>query len=112
MHPGQWYNNNNNIKVHHSSYQAADAHNNNNIIIIIIIIIIKIIFVVEKENNKAMTVDIASPWDHRVYKKEDEKIEIYQDVKREIGRLWGTGPLEVVPVVVGALGVVSNRLDA
>ena len=56
--------------------------------------------------------DIASPWDHRVYEKEGEKIEKYQDLKREIGRLWGIRHLEVVPVVVGALGVVSNRLDA
>jgi len=32
--------------------------------------------------------------------------------KRETGRLWGIRHLEVVPVVVGALGVVSNRLDA
>jgi len=57
-------------------------------------------------------VDIASPWDYRVYGKEGEKIEKYQDLKREIGRLWGIRHLEVVPVVVGALGVVSNRLDA
>ena len=57
--------------------------------IIIIIIIIKIIVVVEKENNKAIIVDIASPWDHRVYEKEGEKMEKYQDLKREIGRLWG-----------------------
>ena len=56
--------------------------------------------------------DIASPWDHRVYKKEGEKIEKYQDLKREIGRLRGIRHLEVVPVVVGALGVVSNRLNA
>ena len=69
------------------------------------------IVVVEKENNKAIIVDIASPWDHRVYEKEGEKIEKYQDLKREIGRLWGIRHLEVVPVVVGALGVVSKRLD-
>ena len=31
------------------------------------------IVVVEKENNKAIIVDIASPWDHRVYEKEGEK---------------------------------------
>ena len=68
--------------------------------------------VVEKENNKAIIVDIASPWDHRVYEKEGEKTEKYQDLKREIGRLWGIRHLEVVPVVVGALGVVSKRLDA
>ena len=57
-------------------------------------------------------VDIASPWDHRVYKKEGEKIEKYHNLKREIGSLWQTRHLEGVPVVVGALGVVSNRLDA
>ena len=39
-------------------------------------------------------------------------IENYQDLKREIRRLWGIRHLEVVPVVIGTLGVVSNRLDA
>jgi len=57
-------------------------------------------------------VDMASPWDHRVYKKEGEKIEKYQDLKREIGRLWGIRHLQVVLLVVGTLGVVSNRLGA
>ena len=70
------------------------------------------IVVAEMENNKAIIVDIASPWDHRVYEREGEKIEKYQDLKREIGRLWGIRHLEVVPVVVGALRVVSNTLDA
>ena len=54
--------------------------------------------------------DIASPRDHKVYEKEGEKIEKYQDLKREIERLWGFGHLDVVPLVVGAPGVVSNRL--
>ena len=69
------------------------------------------IVVVEKENNKAIIVDIASPWGHRVYEKEGEKIAKCQDLKREIGRLRGIRHLEVVPVVVGALGVVSKRFD-
>ena len=33
------------------------------------------IVVVEKENNKAIIGDVASPWDHKVYGKEGEKIE-------------------------------------
>ena len=41
--------------------------------------------------------DIASPWDHRKYEKEGEKIKKYQDLKREIGRLRGIKHLEVVP---------------
>ena len=68
--------------------------------------------VVEKENNKAIIVDIASPWDHRAYEKESEKIEKYQELKREVGKLCGIRHLEVVPVVAGTLGVVRKRLDA
>ena len=71
-----------------------------------------IVVVVEKENNKGIIVDIASPWDHREYEKEGKKIEKYQNLEREIGRLRGISHLEVVLVVVGALGVVSNRLGA
>ena len=56
--------------------------------------------------------DIASPWDHRVYENEGERIEKYQDLKKEMGRLSWMRHLEVAPVVVGALGLVSNRLDA
>ena len=66
--------------------------------------------VVEKENNKAIIVDIASPWDHRVYEKEGEKIEKYQDLKREIGRLWGIRHLEVVPV--GTARILRKLLDS
>ena len=55
--------------------------------------------------------DIASPWDHRAHEKEGEKIEKYQNFKREIETLWGIRQQEVVPVVVGALEAVSKRLD-
>ena len=41
--------------------------------------------------------NIASPWDHRAYEREGEKIEKYQDLKREIKRLWGIRHLKVVP---------------
>ena len=69
-----------------------------------------VIVVVEKESNKAIIVDIASPWDHRVYEKESEKVEKYQDLK--IRKFTGyIRPVEAVPVVVGALGAVSKRLD-
>ena len=38
------------------------------------------IVVIDKENNKVIIiVDIASPWDHRVYEKEGDKIEKHQD---------------------------------
>ena len=55
--------------------------------------------------------DIASPWDHRVYEKESAKIEKCQDLKMEIRKLWAMRRVEVVPVVVGALGAVTKRLN-
>ena len=55
--------------------------------------------------------DIASPRDHRVYEKQSEKVEKYQDLKKEIRKLWSIRRVKVVLVVVGALGAVSKRLD-
>ena len=67
--------------------------------------------VIEKENNKVIIVDIAPLWDHRVHEKEGEKLEKYQELKREIKNIWGIRHVEVVPIVVGALEGVSKRLD-
>ena len=55
---------------------------------------------------------MAKPWDRIVYEEEGERTEKYHKLKRKIGELWGIRHLEVVPVVVGALGVVCKRLDA
>ena len=38
-------------------------------------------------------------------------MEKYQDLKREIGRLWKLKMVEVVPVVRGALGSVTKGFD-
>ena len=52
--------------------------------------------------------DIASPWHHRVHKKESEKVE--KSLKREIRKLWGVRRVKVVPAAVGAVGAGSKRL--
>ena len=51
------------------------------------------------------------PADARVEEKEREKVEKYQDLRREIGRLWGLKMAEVLPVVIGALGSVTKEFD-
>ena len=38
-------------------------------------------------------------------------MEKYQDLKRDIGRLWRLKMVEVVPVVIGALGSVTKEFD-
>ena len=44
--------------------------------------------VIDKETNKAQVIDFAIPYDSRVDSKEMEKIEKYQDLVRELKRLW------------------------
>ena len=45
------------------------------------------IIAIDKKEQKGMIIDIAVAADVRVGKKEREKMEKYQDLKREIGRL-------------------------
>ena len=56
-------------------------------------------------------IDIPVPADVRVEEKEKEKVEKYQDLKREIRRLWKLRNVEIVPLVIRALGSVSTEID-
>ena len=47
----------------------------------------------------------------RIGEKENEKVEKYQDLKREIARMWNMRTVQVVPIVVGSLGSVTKNLD-
>ena len=63
-----------------------------------------------KEENRCFIVDIALPGDTRIAEKEKEKIEKYKDLKTKITRLWNTKAY-VVPVVVGAVGMIPKILQ-
>ena len=69
------------------------------------------LIVIDKKEQKWMIIDIAVPADVRVEEKEKEKVERYQDLKREIRRLWKLRNVEIVPVVIGAPGSVSTEFD-
>ena len=47
-----------------------------------------------------------------IREKEIEKIEKYENLKKELNSLWSLKKIEVVPVVVGALGCISNSFSA
>ena len=51
------------------------------------------------------------PDDVRVGEKELEKVEKYQELKKEIGRLWKLKHVKVVPVVIGTLGSVTKDFE-
>eukprot|EP00794_Sanderia_malayensis_P002808 gene2808-biopygen2319 len=69
------------------------------------------IVVVIKGERKCIIIDIAVPGDSRISEKGNEKVEKYQDLKREIKKMWNTRSAIVVPVIVGALGSIAKNLD-
>ena len=66
------------------------------------------LILVDKKAKSCVIIDVAVPGDCRIREKEIEKIETYQNLKRELKRLWSLKKVEVVPVVVGALGCISK----
>ena len=55
---------------------------------------------------------VACLFDTRVKMKELEKVERYQNLKREIGRIWECRKVCVIPIVIGALGTLSKDFSS
>ena len=66
---------------------------------------------VDKKSKEVKIIDIAVPGDSRVTEKELEKIEKYQMLREEIGHAWQINKVTVIPVVIGALGVISDKFE-
>ena len=60
--------------------------------------------------RKCYIIDVACPFDTRVSAKEKEKIDKYQDLKRELTRIWKCAEVLVVPVIIGALGTLPKGI--
>jgi len=54
-----------------------------------------------------MLTDVAISGDRNVMKKEAEKILKYEDLTREIQRMWNV-KTKVIPVIIGATGTISK----
>ena len=65
---------------------------------------------VDKENKVCAITDVAIPGDIRVSEKETEKVEKYQDLRREIAKIWKIKEEKVVFIVIEALGSLSKTL--
>ena len=68
------------------------------------------IVVVDKEQKRVVVIDVAIPADANIRKKEHEKVEKYQGLKEELEKAWKV-KTSVVPVVIGALGAVTPKLE-
>ena len=62
------------------------------------------LLLVDDKERIAYIIDISVPGENNINKKMAEKRSKYYDLKREISRIWSLNQVDVVPVVVGALG--------
>ena len=69
------------------------------------------LIVIDKKKQKGIITDIAVPADVRLEEKEKEKVEKYQNLKKDTRRLWKLRNVEIVPVVIGALGSIFASFD-
>ena len=69
-----------------------------------------VVVIIDKKERKGIIIDIAVPVDVRVGIKEREKVEKYQDLKGENGRLWKLKTVEVVTIVIETLESVIKGL--
>ena len=65
--------------------------------------------VVEKRNKCCKIIDFAIPYDSRIEEKEVEKVVKYQDLARELKKLWKMKTM-VIPIVIGTFGTVPKDL--
>ena len=68
------------------------------------------IVMVDKHHRTAVVVDVAIPCEGNIRKKEHKKLEKYQGLKEGLEKICGVKGA-VVPIVIGALGAVTSKLD-
>ena len=64
--------------------------------------------VVDKKKRSCKIIDFAVPGDSRIEEEED-KIETYQDLGRELRKIWNV-KVKIIPLVVGSLGARTKQL--
>ena len=64
--------------------------------------------VVDKKRRTYKIIDFAVPGDKRIEKKEKEKIEKYQDLRKELQKIWNV-KVKIIPLVVGILGALPKQ---
>ena len=63
--------------------------------------------VVDQKERSCKIIDFAVPGD-RIEEKEKDKIEKYQDLGRELQKIWNV-KVKIIPLVVGCLGAIPKK---
>ena len=64
--------------------------------------------VVDKKERSCKIIDFAVPGDRRIEEKEKDKIENYQDLGRELQKIWNV-KVKIIALVVCALGAIPKQ---
>ena len=64
--------------------------------------------VADKKERSCKIIDFAVPGDSRIEEKEKDKIEKYQELGRELQKLWNV-KVQIIPLVVGSLGAIPKQ---
>ena len=65
--------------------------------------------IIDKTKNECKIIDFACHFDSRIKKREKDKMKGYNDLKRELKKIWDM-PMKVIHVAVGALGTIPKKL--
>ena len=63
--------------------------------------------VVDRKERSCNIIDFAVP-DSRIEKKEKDMIEKYQDLGKELQKIWNV-KVKIIPLVVGSLGAIPKQ---
>ena len=69
------------------------------------------IVVWNKKEKSALIIDVSVPNDFGINRAEREKVTKYQDLKNALRESWNLSSIEVIPVIVGATGVMKDSLQ-
>ena len=69
------------------------------------------IVVIDKTKKVCYIIDVACPGDSSIMAKEEDKIETNKDLAYKIKSLWKMKKVFIIPVVIGALGSVTDRIE-
>ena len=64
--------------------------------------------VADKKRRTCKIIDFAVAGDSRIEEKEKEKIEKYQDLRRELQKIWNV-KVKIIPLVVSSLGAMPKQ---
>ena len=70
------------------------------------------IVVWDKTKKEAKIIEVSVPNDFGLNRAEREKVNKYQDLKNDLRQTWELEQIDIIPVIVGATGVVKDTLKS